>query len=266
MKVNIENIDPKRAEELLAQNHNNRKLRKKTVTKYAKALERGQWDSTGEPFQVSRTGRLMNGQHRAAAIVESGIPMENVVVVSGLDDAVFINIDTGFSRKPSDALQAVGATNASQMGATVKLLIGLELNLQLTNSHEMSLITREDLVTWYTPRRDELEQALSDGRKLNAAIGGKMTAWQAFCYMATDRYGQLVLDDFLQPLVTGVGHIEGDSRITLQRWIINPHNSALPAYQHLQAAIKTFVAHCGNSPHFKKIHQWNTSQPFPEIV
>ena len=266
MKVSIENIDPKRAEELLALNHNNRNLRPMLVTRYAKSMQRGQWDSTGEPFQVSRTGRLLNGQHRAAAIIESGIPMKDAVVVTELDDAVFTNIDTGMTRRPSDALKAVGATNAAQMGSTVKLLIGLELDLQLTNTHEMSLITREDLVTWYTPRRSELEAALTNARKLTAAIGGKMTAWQAFCYMAADRYGEESLDDFLKPLVTGVGHEEGDSRLTLQRWMINPHNHALPAFQHLQAAIKTFNAHTGNAPHFTKIHQWNSSQAFPEIV
>ena len=80
MKLSIELITPKLAEEYLARNTNNyRKINPSIVKKYAEDMKDGKWEETAEPISFSPSGVLLNGQHRLAAIVKSGVAVTMVV-------------------------------------------------------------------------------------------------------------------------------------------------------------------------------------------
>lgn len=102
----IERITPAVAEDLLEANSVNRGLRQQTVEAYRRDMEQGRWIMTGEPIQFSRTGQLLNGQHRMTALagstVETGI---DFLVVHGLPDLAQQAMDQGAPRGVADALR-----------------------------------------------------------------------------------------------------------------------------------------------------------------
>lgn len=73
MTMTWELITPEYARILLKTNSNNRHLSKGTVTAYANDMKAGKWDSnTADAIAIDSNGTLRNGQHRLAAIAESG--------------------------------------------------------------------------------------------------------------------------------------------------------------------------------------------------
>lgn len=94
-------------------NTHNRGLSKDTVQRYAADMESGNW-FIGEPIMFDSEGVLIDGQHRLAAIVESGAAQE-MLVVTGCDPDVRLMINTGKGRNPQDALKIAGVSvrNAS---------------------------------------------------------------------------------------------------------------------------------------------------------
>lgn len=107
-------ITPTFAKETLeTKNVLNRILLEGTVNSYTNQMREGKWKTNGEPIIFSDevevhgvTMRiLLNGQHRLAACVKSGIPfLANVI--SGIPIDKFDSMDTGKVRAGKDALSA----------------------------------------------------------------------------------------------------------------------------------------------------------------
>lgn len=106
--VEVRRITPKEATELLENNSVNRKLRPPLVEAYRRDMEEGRWAMTGETIQISRTGQLLNGQHRLTALAGSKKLARkgmDFLVVTGLDDTTQGLMDQGAKRGIADALR-----------------------------------------------------------------------------------------------------------------------------------------------------------------
>ena len=79
----------------------NRKRKPARIRRYAEAMERDDWMLTGEPLIFGRN-KLLDGQNRLAGCVSSNKSFRTYVVF-GIDDDVFTAINSGASRKASDA-------------------------------------------------------------------------------------------------------------------------------------------------------------------
>lgn len=97
-------ITPKLAEELLKLNVANRAVRKTNVREYAAAMKRGEWRRTHQGIGISKTGRLMDGQHRLLAVVEAGVAVE-MMVTTGMEDDDFNILDQHSRRSMADAFR-----------------------------------------------------------------------------------------------------------------------------------------------------------------
>lgn len=116
-------IDPAMATKMLEKNAVNRKLRPRIVECYAEDMAEGLWDETGEAIKFSRTGRLLDGQHRLAAIIESGLTLE-LLVVTGLPDKSQGSMDQGAGRTAMQALSmGSDVPNASLTAAVARWLL-----------------------------------------------------------------------------------------------------------------------------------------------
>jgi hypothetical protein len=120
--VHIEIVDmtPELAAQLLKSNVKNRNLNAKTVAAYARAMGRGDWMSNGEAFKVARDGTVLDGQHRAAAVVASGVTLEKALLVTDLDPASQDTMDSGRKRTTADALSIHGMGNANVLSAVAR--------------------------------------------------------------------------------------------------------------------------------------------------
>lgn len=85
----------------------NRRYEVKRATEYAKQIMRGDFQNeNGEDIQISKAGRVLNGQHRLGAIIITGKPME-YGIKSDIDDSMTI-YDRGRNRSTSDTLTMTG--------------------------------------------------------------------------------------------------------------------------------------------------------------
>lgn len=115
-------VTPEMARRWLDRNDLNRGIRTRTVQRYARDMQRGRWELTGEAVKFSIDGALLDGQHRLAAVVESGstVPM---FVVRGLNPDSQTVMDTGVKRTGSDAMQLRGEKNRAALAATIRLAL-----------------------------------------------------------------------------------------------------------------------------------------------
>ena len=104
MNSKVINVTPKMAEIWLEQNvHNNRPVRDAEVTKFARDMVAGNWKVTHQGIAFNEDGKLIDGQHRLWAVVQSGctVPM---LVWEGLPEEALHLIDSGLARTASDSL------------------------------------------------------------------------------------------------------------------------------------------------------------------
>lgn len=101
----IVDVTPNIAASLLRRaNFRNRKVKPAVVKKYAKIMASGDWKFSPETISISKTGRLLNGQHRMMAVVHSGVTCR-FLFATGFDDEVFSVLDRGSTRTKADALR-----------------------------------------------------------------------------------------------------------------------------------------------------------------
>ena len=107
MRSRVQIITPAKAAAMLAANTANRPLSKSVVRVFAEAMRRGEWLVTHQGIAFDVSGVLVDGQHRLAAIMEAGQPVD-VLVVSGVDEATFDVLDVGKRRNAADVLAIEG--------------------------------------------------------------------------------------------------------------------------------------------------------------
>lgn len=118
-------ITPDTAKQWLEKNTQNRSLRWPYVIRLASVLQRGEWIFNGAPIVFDSNGRLLDGQHRLAACVESGVSIVSLVV-RGTTSEAFLTIDLGIPRRYSDALHIEGNANASYLATMINLMFWYE--------------------------------------------------------------------------------------------------------------------------------------------
>ena len=97
LQLEIVTITPELAQQWLDRGGTNRKITRRRIEAMTAAIQRGEWQLTGEAIKLDHEGRVRDGQNRLHAIVEAGIPVRSVVA-RGVSEAAFDVMDTGRSR------------------------------------------------------------------------------------------------------------------------------------------------------------------------
>lgn len=141
-------IDATTAEAWLAANTRNRQISQVTVERYRRDMEAGLWTFAGDPIRFSRSGRLLDGQHRLAALAK--VPGESLpmLVVSGLVDEAQYVMDQGRKRTPGQQLGLDGVKNSNNIAAMVKFFILWREGLLFRDSSLAGLITSAEVQDW----------------------------------------------------------------------------------------------------------------------
>jgi hypothetical protein len=87
LSVEVEVISPANAEAYLKNNAHHRKVKQKKIDNYVQDLEEGRWRLNGKTITFDSNGRLLGGQHRLHAVVQSGKSL-TTLVVRGLDPEI----------------------------------------------------------------------------------------------------------------------------------------------------------------------------------
>lgn len=118
VKARVETITPEKAAKWLETNTQNRAINQRNVDFFAQQILAGLYPLNGEPFIFDEDDNLIDGQHRAWAVIEAKKPIVSVVV-RGIRRKDADTIDTGKSRTASDVLHRAGMTNTLNLAAAL---------------------------------------------------------------------------------------------------------------------------------------------------
>lgn len=118
MEMRVENVTPEKATHYLKRNVDNyRKISRAKVALYAEEMKAGKWQLNGEAIMFDETGKLKNGQHRLAAVILAGIPVQMTIITGVADDVTIY--DNGQNRSTKQMAQASGYGDISGTEAAV---------------------------------------------------------------------------------------------------------------------------------------------------
>lgn len=102
-------VTPTMASQWLERNVGNRHLRGAASADLAAAMLRGEWQTTHQGVAFSKSGKLIDGQHRLEAIVKAKVDIE-LLVVTGLEEEAFSVIDVHIKRTLADTTRLTKRT------------------------------------------------------------------------------------------------------------------------------------------------------------
>ena len=117
----VMNMTPEKAKQILmTKNPNNRHLRASNLKRLTTAIENGDWRVTNQGIAFDDQGNLIDGQHRLAAILQTGKTVP-ILVGSNMDPRIFDCVDTGAGRTAGDAIDIAGSTHGKTIAAALKI-------------------------------------------------------------------------------------------------------------------------------------------------
>jgi len=120
-KISTQFIGPNQAEAMLSTNVSNRDLSQSFVNRYAADMSKGNWAQNSSMIRIDSNGNLQDGQHRLAAVKQSGTTQAFVVVENcSVEDFKFL--DLGRGRSSRDALTVLGYKKPKIMSAAIRLV------------------------------------------------------------------------------------------------------------------------------------------------
>jgi hypothetical protein len=198
-------VTPSVAESWLSErNDNNRRLRQKVVLGYRRDMSAGKWQPHHQGIAFSEDGKLLDGQHRLQAIVDSGVSVP-LRVTTGVPQTAFITIDTGLKRLGADVLEVPNVStvigilnvehyiNTKERSATnLQLIDLLETNPDVEAAADTVVDTRQDSKGW---------------------LSGSALGW---VYLRAFRVDPEVAKTYVDTVVRGLGLIDGGPAYTLR--------------------------------------------------
>ena len=209
-------ITPRIARSMLDRNVSNRPLRKSHVRRYAKLMREGRWHVTSDAIAFSTEGRLLNGQHRLGAVVQSGTA-QKMLICTGLDPEVFQFLDYGKKRTLSDALAIKGYTSVSALASGAKLVYMWQtgaLGQRQVRAEPDELLA---LVEQYADLTDAVNLATRHraGLRKLAPHSNVIFIYWAFARGTSAEMERIA--DFVEKLSTGVGILDLKEPVALLR-------------------------------------------------
>lgn len=269
MKLEIVTMTPEWAFQILEkQNTKNRHMRPSVVRRYARAIEAGQWKLTQQGVAIGSNGVLLDGQHRLAAVVDAGQPVE-IALATDCDPSIFTVLDTGCTRMAADVLQMGGVGNSTTVAAGLKLYILNERHpdkiwtgqqLCYPSHTDIEALNRQRLkdVTWAS---SVVLSAYQKCKRINKA------ACFAFTLLALDAgWPESTVESFCEKLGSGAGLTDDSPILRFRTTLINDvlRRSGGTAQSHMACLIKTF--NYWNEGAALKLFRPPTIPPMPTIA
>jgi len=198
----------------------NRHLEAKRVTRFANVIRKGQWKLTHQGLALAPDGKVLDGQHRLAAVVEAGIAVEIAVSQDDFDFAVF---DTGKSRSPGDVLHIAGRKSTPQLAAALKLIAIYDAREPRPWTSVRRNFSNPDILQLANESMPYIDDCVRQATLVARRIGGSRSSITAGLYVcrrwALDKG---LLEEYLEfenGLTSGVGMLPGDARLALANWL-----------------------------------------------
>lgn len=214
----LRDVTPAIAAEMLKRNGNNRPINEGQVTQLARQMEKGEWLFDGQPLRFGKDGRLLDGQHRLTAVIQSDTT-QTFSIMHGIDAAAFKVMDTGKLRSTGDIFQIEGIKNYAQAASitrmiylhTNKMFFGIGRAMTPTNQQLLEFYLKQDGIDKYVTHSKPLYTHFK--KALNSTVIGAL-----FYLMAKKDVKQA--EEFWNKLCTGLSLEEGSPIHYLRNFIL----------------------------------------------
>lgn len=200
MRVYKSTITPADAERMLKLNIGNRPFNKNHVSVLAREMALGRWKLNGDTICLNDS-RLIDGQHRLMAVVESGCTIESLIV-ENLDYSVFDTKDVGRRRSGSDILSIRGEVETAKLAATL-IVIDRYMTNRMTRTVRYTNTDIEDLLLKYPEARASVRKARETKRLIPNSV-------LCACHFLFAQKDEEAADKFVDDLIGGHNLMEGD--------------------------------------------------------
>lgn len=227
MQITIEKITPAIAAAYLdASNTANRPMRPQHVRALASDMREERWMLTHEPIAFAEDGVLLDGQHRLAAIAQSGKTIE-VAVARNCKRDTFVVVGCGSQRKASDVLSIAGEHNAVKLSSMVVVAI---------TGPQTRVVTRQEVAAYVAGPMGEVARSLaSNCQKATASVTGALLRAIAAGVLSAEN-----AREFLRIYNTGDWH-GADDPICRLKSIVTGHMPRQDAYLYAVRAITAYA-------------------------
>lgn len=226
MKSELKTITPQWAAKTLAEkNIGNRALNRAHVEFLANEIRRGTWKVTGFPI-VMNAERLVDGQHRLAAVVKAGLSIQTFVA-DNIPSDVFDAIDNGRRRSTGDTLGVRGEKNGDQLSSAL-ILIDRYIK---GRTHERGSYSNTEIME-LLERHPAARKSIQPGHRKALLSPSVLAA----CHYLFSRIDSVLAEEFFDKVTRGAGLEEGSPwHLLRERLVKNSVSSAKLDRPHLMA-------------------------------
>lgn len=259
-RTEIMTITPELATQWLEGNTHNRQVKPKVVQVYLEDMREGRWLLNGSTIVFDETGRLLDGQHRLWACIESDRPFPSIVV-RGLSEAAFMTIDQGQKRTPADHLYVAG--HRVSQGNQPRLAASAQLVWRYRhNDWAKSKLQADDLVSTL-----DQEPGLAYWVGTCASVGGRLKGWAsvtaAVLYLGSRGRPQKA-EEFSERFKTGADLGPGSPVLVLRNRALNQSSRGLDRQEKMWMVTSCWNHFAQDRP-MHKFGAWKSAD-FPRIV
>jgi hypothetical protein len=198
-------ITPDIARDLLTVNPSNRHVRLEDTRRWTKDMIAGKWIDTGVPLLFSWDMKLLDGQHRLIAIIESG-KTQVYNIVTGLPPEAYNVIDTGRIRTAGDVISDLNFKNYNVMASAIKSEIYWQKYGKLGTNLNQSRVANYEVKEWVMNMAEMklmvlcVEYAANFLQKNASFLSA--SSW-AFVFFILSRRNRTTAEYFVTALATG---------------------------------------------------------------
>ena len=203
-------VTPSLAVVMLRYNLGNRPLNQSQYRLHIDRLQRGDFILTHQGISFSREGTLNDGQHRLAAIRDSGISGQ-LQITFGCDRAEFHVIDQSKMRGAADTLSILGETNAALRASVAGVLLSLKMRASSAPDRQLVADYAVEL------KSADMDKALAWGQSMSK-VTAPTAAAVAWYWIATHTKSPDKLAEFTAGITTGE-NLSG-VRLRLREWLL----------------------------------------------
>lgn len=204
-------ITPSMAQVMMERNKDdewqNRPSSESGLRRYARSMLKG-WKYTGETIIFSKSGRLLNGQHRLLACIQASVAFPCLVAFAVEDDA-FKFMDSGLARTAGHIFAIEGILNYNFAAAVARIVYSYQSTTSWNGKTERYLESDELLEFYY--RHTGIQDSHKYGRMLNSPDKANKAKslmpqrWGGALHYICSRKSKSDADNFFAKIATGVG-------------------------------------------------------------
>lgn len=207
-------VTPDMAAEWLEKNTNNRILNNHRVRRYAEDMASGNWRVTGDAIRFSKSGKLLDGQHRLWACVEADAEFQTVVY-TGLPEDSQILMDQGMARSKGSQLTLRGYKHGALLASATITVWRMERGREMVFARASSPSNSELITT--IDEHPDLVVRLKEFTSIKVSPGLKIqqgTLIAMYTYMS--RHNASMAREFIEGYLTGINLPPGSPALALR--------------------------------------------------